>query len=178
MENRVSELDERINKLSTLKSIGWTAILIFGFITLWILYSIIGTFLFAFIDLGDEQDGMSIVINQFRAILIMSGLVTTLTTLGAIGILKYKTWGLILFQSTTIIYIILILAGLVYFIISLKTVTEPSFNNSLDDPMRRHFDIAQRYQTIGLGVFALLIAWILTRINVLLSKGIYRQEFD
>lgn len=184
MENRLTELDERIDRLSTIKAIGWTTLLIFGFVVLLAIYYLGGTFIITFPSLAEGLDveaeeiaEMSTMINQFRAMLVLFGLVTLTTSLGGIGLLRFKNWGLILFQSTTIVYIFLIIGGLAYYIISIKMEAVPSFDDLPDDPVRHYFDVARSYQTIGYGTFSLLTAWILTRTNILLSKGIYRQEF-
>ena len=122
-------MDEKVDRLTNIKAIGWTTLIIFGITTLWIAFQIIGTVVFdnsIGMIAGQEEfkeaaTEMKNTIYQMRAILFIIGGLTLLTTIGSLGLLKLRNWGLILYQSLTIVIIISLLSGLVYYVYSLKT---------------------------------------------------------
>ena len=179
-------MDEKVDRLTNIKAIGWTTLIIFGITTLWIAFQIIGTVVFdnsIGMIAGQEEfkeaaTEMKNTINQMRAILFIIGGLTLLTTIGSLGLLKLRNWGLILYQSLTIVIIISLLSGLVYYVYSLKTQMGQQSIHALDFGMTEDFKAAQKYKIIEYGTFLLLFSWMLTRANIFLSKSDNRREFQ
>lgn len=179
-------MNEQINRLTNIKAIGWTTLTTFGALTLWIIFEFVGTVVFdhsvnnmyagqeEFNEAAAEMKG---AINQMRAILLIAGGLTFLTTIGAFGLIRLKNWGLVLYQSMTIVIILALLAGLAYYIYNTKTEMSLLPNSELDMEMHANFRASQNYKTIGYGVFALLFSWALTRVTIFLSKRATRIEF-
>lgn len=133
---------------------------------------------------GAELDEMTEIIAEInntaaliRIILILSGAISLLTSISAIGLLKFKRWGLILFHSSTLIILLGILFGVVYYTLTIEPFNGLNSTEAFDMAINQHFRNTQKFYTISYGVFFLLIAWIITRINILFSKKNYRVEF-
>src|SRR5690606_29433170 len=129
-------------------------------------------------EFNEAATEMKNTINQMRAILFIIGGLTLLTTIGSLGLLKLKNWGLILYQSLTIVIIISLLGGLVYYVYSIRTQIGQQGIHALDLGMTENFKAAQNYTTIEYGTFLLLFSWMLTRANIFLSIKDNRKEFQ
>jgi len=114
---------------------------------------------------------------QMRVILFIAGGLTLLTSIGSIGLLRLKNWGLILYQSSTIVVILVFLGGLGYYVYEVRSKMDERYNQALDFGMSDNFVAAQNYAIISYGTFLLLFSWMLTRANIFLSKRESRIEF-
>lgn len=171
-------MEEKINRLAKIKAIGWTSLIIFGLLTLLLLFRLVAIFLFDSslntlaseqIEYADPDGETNFAINQSKAILFISVGFSLLAVIGAIVLTKLKFWGLMLYQSLTIIIIFMLLGMLAY-----TLSTKPPLNPKLDDPL---FRTMSSYQTIEYGMLLILFSWILTRVNIFLSKKVVRMEF-
>lgn len=173
-----SDMEEKINRLARIKAIGWTSLILFGLLTLLLLFRLIALFLFDSsvktlaseqIEYADLDGEMNFVVNQSKAILFISAGFSLLATIASFVLTKLKFWGLMLYQSLTIIIIFMLLGLLAYSFITKPTV-DPNFDDSF-------FRVMSIYQSIELGLFLILFSWILTRVNIYLSKKTVRMEF-
>jgi hypothetical protein len=179
-------MDEKLNRLSNIKAIGWTTLTIFGTVTLWLIFQIVGPIIFdnsidnltaGQEEFNDAAEDMRDAAIQMRVILFIAGGLTLLTSIGSIGLVRLKNWGLILYQSSTIVMILAFLGGLGYYVYNVQTKMDERYNQALDFGMSANFVAAQNYATISYGTFLLLFSWMLTRANIFLSKKDSRMEF-
>lgn len=179
-------MDEKLNRLSNIKAIGWTTLTIFGTVTLWLIFQIVGTIIFdnsidnltaGQEEFNDAAKDMRDAAIQMRVILFIAGGLTLLTSIGSIGLVRLKNWGLILYQSSTIVMIFAFLGGLGYYVYNVQTKMDERYNQASDFGMSAKFVAAQNYSTISYGTFLLLFSWMLTRANIFLSKKDSRMEF-
>ncbi len=179
-------MDEKINRLSNIKAIGWTTLIIFGTVTLWLLFQIAGTILFDnsidSLTAGQEEfqeatRDMRNATIQLRVILSATAGLTLLTSISALGLLRLKNWGLILYHTSTMIVLLALLGGLGYYIYIVQSEMNERYNQALDTGISPNFIAAQNYSTISYGTFLLLFSWMLTRANLFLSKKDNRNEF-
>ncbi|QOI98776.1 MAG: hypothetical protein HRU69_15360 [Flammeovirgaceae bacterium] len=179
-------MDDKLNILSNIKAIGWTTLTIFGTVTLWVVFQIIGTIIFdnsidnftaGQEEYNDVATNMRDAAIQMRVILFIAGGLTLLTSIGSLGLLRLKNWGLILYQSSTIAVILVFIGGLGYYVYDVQTKMDERYDRALEFGMSTNFVAAQNYTTISYGTFLLLFSWMLTRANIFLSKKDSRIEF-
>jgi hypothetical protein len=178
-------MNEQTIRLTNIKSIGWSSLLIFGILTLWVAFELgrsivfvssVNTMYAGQEDFNDTFTEMNDSINQTRVILLIVGSLTLFTTVGAFGLIRLKTWGLIVYQSFTIVILLALLGGLAFYIYYTKTEMSLLSNKELYKEMNPYFAASQDYRTIQYGVFALLFSWLLTRVNIFLSRRATRSE--
>jgi hypothetical protein len=168
-------MEEKINRLAKIKAIGWTSLIIFGLLTLFIASKITGALIFKSFS-TDLMDGAppSYPFNeeetsQSAAIVLIGEGFLLLTFVSSWALAKLKYWGLLLYQSLTIILLFMLLGLLAY-----SFITKPPADPNFDEPFFRALSI---YQSIEHGLFLILFSWILTRVNIYLSKKAVRMEF-
>lgn len=179
-------MEEKISRLTTIKTIGLTSLIIFGFITLWILFQFIGSILLEnttreMTGAGGWFDGtvkeMETAKRLFRAIYFTVLGLSLLTAVASVGVIKLKLWGLILYKSATMIIIVSLVGCLIYFIYSVKIQGDQRQNEYLHPIPMSGFETFNNYMTIGYGMFLLLFSWLLTRANIFLNNKNIRNEF-
>lgn len=172
-------MEEKINRLSNIKAFGWTALVIFGYFTVSLTISLVGANLFMenpIFDISDQsvkeviddiQEIGDIIQLGFLFLLVFS----LISAIGAVGIIKLKKWGKLIFHISTITITLFLIIGIFYYTITFKFFEpSPLFEGSF-------FENLQEYTLKSQGVLILLIAWILTRANILLFRKSYRKEF-
>lgn len=176
-------MDEKLNVVSNIKSIGWATLAIFSILEYLIIIRFIITFLIKnnplFPEFQEDKEFTEALgevdssITSYIIILVIILGFMTLINLGAVGLIKLKNWGLIIFHATSIILICSTIAGLAFAYQSNDDLPL----NKMEVPMNEYFRTVQYVSFIGYGTLMLAIAWILTRANILLMRRDYRIMF-
>ncbi|QOI98547.1 MAG: hypothetical protein HRU69_14105 [Flammeovirgaceae bacterium] len=113
----------------------------FGTVTLWVVFQIIGTIIFdnsidnftaGQEEYNDVATNMRDAAIQMRVILFIAGGLTLLTSIGSLGLLRLKNWGLILYQSSTIAVILVFIGGLGYYVYDVQTKMDERYDRALE----------------------------------------------
>jgi hypothetical protein len=144
----------RAESLRGLRIFGWAATTIFGMMVIWIIIQVLRMAIFRNIssqsvreELEYTADVLDSAVNHRLVLLLIAGVLALLATIGAVGIVRLKYWGLILYQSVTTVIAITLLSSLFYYILA-------RYN--------------EQFLIDGIGL--LLISLILLGINIFLSK--------
>jgi hypothetical protein len=180
-------MDDKLKVVSNIKSVGWATLIVFSILEYLILIRFIITFLIKNNPLFPEfhednkefAEALSEIdssVTSYFIILIIILAFLSLTNIGAVGLIKLKNWGLIIFHSTSIILICSIIVGLAYATYSYKSNDNLPLNN-INVPVDEYLETVQYVSFIGYGTLLLVITWILTRANILLIRRDYRIMF-
>jgi hypothetical protein len=179
-------MNEEINRLTTIKTIGLTTLIIAGSIALWIVLQFIGTIVFGNSidritagqsDLDEVATEMGDTILQLRILWSATGGLAILTAVGAMGLFGLKRWGLALYQISTIVIALALLGLLIYLgYFMLNQSGQPELTETETD-IKANFRVVESYKRFTYGMFLLLFAWMLTRANIFLSKPENRAIF-
>ncbi|PTB97351.1 hypothetical protein C9994_03185 [Marivirga lumbricoides] len=178
--------EKQIKKLISIKTIGWTTTIVFSLLTLGILIQIAGTLVLAnsFDNSSIQQEEFNEITmqmihtkNRIMAIYFIACAITLLIIVGSIGLINLKTWGLIIYQSFTIVLTVFLLMGLTYYTYHLLYQIEPN-HQEFDMNGSDSFRTIQKYITLSYGIFILLVSWMLTRVNIFLGKKETRVMFE
>lgn len=173
--------EDRLNRLSNIKAIGWSTMVISGLVTLYVSYQLFLVFLFKYsaqqisdaVDqpFNETMDSITEASNPLIIIYIITSFLTLLTTISSVGLIKLKYWGIILFHSFTISFIIGLLVLFAFYISNSRArMSLPGFDSETM--------LFYRYSVVGDGILILLAAWLLTRVNIILWNKKYRLEFN
>lgn len=179
-------MDDKLKVVSNIKSIGWATLIVFSILEYLIIIRFIITFLIKnnplFPEFQEDKEFAEALseidssVTSYFIILIIVLAFLSLINIGAVGLLKLKNWGLIIFHSTSIILICSIIVGLAYATYSYKSDDNLPLNN-IDVPVNEYLETVQYVSFIGYGTLLLAITWILTRANILLIRRDYRIMF-
>jgi hypothetical protein len=168
--------DDRLERVSNIKATAWTTLLVFSFLGYVLLTEILkgmltATFIVPSIDdVGDES------LRALKPALILAWASLAyigLVVYGAIGLLKQRLNGLIIFQATTLI-LVLALVGYAWYVF---TMIEIPVGDDENDIVASHFYFGM-FQAISYLIIILIIAWTLTKVNLMLFRKEYRNEFE
>ena len=170
-------MEEKIIQLSNIQAIAKSSLFVFGTLTLWLVYKMIGAFILNYsLDsngLREEGDLFMPIVAGFT----IAACFASLATIGSYGLLRLKKWGLILYHAITIVFALALLAFLIYKISGGRNDSYSSIAAQFDGESSKRFRMYQYFSTIGIGMFVMLFSWILARVNLFLGNPVNRCEF-
>ena len=165
---------ERVERISNIKATAWTTVILFSLAG----YLIFSNYLLGALLLRDGNTAASYEAGMFQyldRVLLISMVVVlymVLVVYGAMGLLKLRLNGLIVFHATTILLIVLIIAFVIYNTVSLASLT------TSDNKTVRNTNHFQLFQVISYQTVLLVFAWVLVKVNLMLMRKEYRNEFS
>lgn len=179
---------KKINRIINIKTIGWTSFIFFGLGMLYCLFQLIALFLIfddpTFDHLmrisetaANPDQEMASAFYWIKWAAFGTFIWLMLLNIGSIGLIRRKHWGRILYHLGSMPLILGLLALILIMIINFQ------FDPALDDApifqqaISKKIIQTQRFYLITYGTFILIITWLLSRVNLLLMKRSYREEF-
>jgi hypothetical protein len=174
----LADMDQdQIERISNIKATAWTTL---------ILFSLVGYFVFTnylletmfFRDGPAESHGeesSSDVIGYIDRVMIISILVclyVVLVVYGSIGMLKLRLNGLIVYHATTILLIVFMVGLVIYASVNFRS---PQVGMESAWKSAYYFRL---FQSVSYETILLVLAWMLLKVNLMLLRKEYRDEFS
>ena len=172
-----------INIKSNIKALGWILIFVFGCVFLYSAFSIAGGVLVQIyqpVELHADDphaQEFSDIFNLILNVYLVALLISIFMIVAGKSILKYKLWSVYLFHFVSIIIVLGILIGIVYMYFEFIDKSTTYQRMAISETSSRFSDMMIKLQFIFYGTFGLFIAWVMTRMNLLLIRKDYRKYF-
>lgn len=167
---------ERVETISNIKATAWTTLILFslgGYLVFsnYVLEALVVR------GLGEETNGPEVIsvfhyVDRIMIISIVVVLYAALVVYSAVGLLRLRMNGLILFHATTILLIIMMIIFVGYSLISFR----PKTQSEVEVMMPGYY--FQLFRAISYETTLLVFAWVLVKVNRMLMRKEYRQEFS
>jgi len=176
-------MDEIVKRLLRIKTIGWTSVIIFGIAALWILFEIVA--LVVFVNSVDSVVGrfyeaaktVQSAVGEVRFALFLAAALMVLATIGAVGLIRLRKWGLVLYQSSTLVMTVFLLAILIYYLFVVREEIDDRMITPLPTEPAENLRAVMRWMSFACALFLLLASWLLVRTNIFLGRRSSRMEF-
>jgi len=183
-----NEYDETLKLEIFLKSLSWVSIVVYGTVLYFTILgliqhfyvvSIMNNFITGFSSLSKntEMSAMqSKVILYTRIGFSIVILFSSLMLLAAVGLLKYKEWGRILYLVGNWIVAVLVIGLSVFFIFFQGSLIGAANSISSFFKAETGFQTLLYIQYAGYAIFTLLLVWALVKINLKLKEITFKYE--
>ena len=167
---------ERVERISNIKATAWTTIFFFSLAG----YLVFANYLLDAFFARGYSEGVSVnedrdllhYIDRVMIVSLVACLYISLIVYGAVGLLKLKLNGLILYHATTILLIVMMIIFAVYAALHLnENIGAPE----KDTESGFYFQI---FKSISYEAVLLIMAWVLVKVNLMLMRKEYRDEFS
>ena len=172
-----------INIKSNIKALGWILIFVFGCVFLYSALSLTGGILvqkFQPIELpanDPHAQEFSDILNLILNVYLIALLISIFMIVAGKSILQYKLWSVYVFHFFSLVIAVGILIGIVYMYFEFIGKSTTYQRMAISESNSRFSDMMIKLQFISYGTFGLFIAWVTTRMNLLLMRKEYRKYF-
>lgn len=166
----------RVERISNIKATAWTTVILFSLAA----YLVFSDYLLEALlarGLAEQQadaesEGMFRYIDRVMIISLVVVLYAALIVYSAVGLLRLRMNGLILFHATTGLLIVLMVIYVVYKMFSLRQEA----STPVDYVKTAYY--FQLFREISYETVLLIFAWVLVKVNRMLARKEYRDEFS
>jgi hypothetical protein len=167
---------ERVERISNIKATAWTTILFFSLAG----YLVFANYLLDAFFARGYTSGVSALedrdllhyIDRVMIVSLVVCLYISLIIYGAVGLLRLRLNGLILYHATTIVLVVMMILFAVYAVLQVN-----------ENPGAPHHEADsgfyfQMFKSISYEAVVLILAWVLVKVNLMLMRKEYRDEFS
>ena len=162
---------DRVDRISNIKATAWTTVILFGLEA----YLVFSNYLLEALLVREkavESGGMFQYVDRVMIISVMVVLYAALVVYSGVGLLRLRMNGLILFHTTTVLLAVLMVIFVLYSMISLGT--RPGAH---DEYVKKGYYF-HLFRQISYETILLVFAWVLIKVNLMLARKEYRDEFS
>jgi hypothetical protein len=168
---------------SNVKAIGWLIIFVFSIVFLYSTFNLAGgvlMHLFKPMELPMDEPLSTEINDVFNLILninLIALLVSVFMIVSGKSILDYKLWAVYTLHFISAVLVIGIIVGIIYLIFEQLDKTAAFQHLPMSESNERFTSIMIKLQIISTGTIGIFVAWVITRMNLLLLRREYLVHF-
>lgn len=171
---------------SNIKAIGWVVITIFSLILLLSSYNLINQIIMYYysvtLEVGSTGEHFLKDYHDLFSLITMSYIISFALSIFVIiagkALIKYKIWSVYIIHAISIIIVIAILIGIVHLSLQFHNQGIDNSISHIDKSAVNFINVMAKFHTISIGSFGLIIAWVITKVNLLLISKKYRKQLN